>query len=236
MQHVTMKTVLPVILGREPASSDIPIYDRFLYVRVAFLEVLGTFLFVLMSALALNPWVTGALLSGTIYLTDGTHLSPNVSISAYLTSRIRLAMTLTYVTSQLVGTTLAVLLHRFALDFGRVYILHASYPALFGWELLATFFFIMLVNAVALRLKSSDFALPEKSVKSVSVGPVVIGLTVTALQLTLGTMCSVWFNSARLLADAVILSGVPVRQVFVRLAGQVIGTVVASTAAFYTLH
>lgn len=232
--------MLPFSVQSLDTVQEAPQYSKSLYVRIAFLEVLGTFVFVLLSALCPGSWEVGCLLATVIYFTDGTHLNPNVSLSAYLTKRIKFAMMLVYVLAQMFGTIAAVMIQRWGLYItgGGNYlsIYGNNYGPVFGWELFATYIFLLLVHAVALRMKSSDFALPDKSVRSVSVGPVLIGLAVTSLQLTIGTVCVVWFNPARLIADAVILRVLPVRYVFLRLAAEILGTFCASATALYALH
>jgi glycerol uptake facilitator-like aquaporin len=169
-------------------------------------EFIGTGLFQIIGGGAMAAsaaWANGLILSSLIYFSSTyglSHLNPAVTVSMFVASRISLARACLFVAAQVAGAIVGAGLSRGllipkALQYpGCLYLTaHASTVQVASWEFFMTAILVSVVHSVAVSNKAFG-----------NVGPLAIGLTLTACAFTGGPFTGAFLNPARVIGPAVI--------------------------------
>ena len=169
-------------------------------------------------------------------MTDGGHLNPAVSLSALLTGYIDLIQAILYTACQFAGAIVGV-----AIGYGLIPSSDAKQPGvfrpvgisdgqLFAWEAIMTGVLVMVVHSVALR--GAGFANPNVTLQGKYVGPLIVGLTLTASAMAGGPYTGGALNPARALAPIVVYCNARSYVTIVYIAAEFAGGLVATGAAY----
>lgn len=209
--------------------------------RNVLLEFIGTMLFTIWGSTAAPggaPWANGLALAAVIYLGDGSHNNPCVTISALLTRNIKPHLALLYICAQISGAIvgaawLHALLPTTANHPGCFYPINITRGQVFAWETLGTFFFVLVVQSIALRFTS--FANPDVDLTAPGSfggpGPLAIGFALAGIAWSLGQYTSASVNIARTVASPIIFGCGSKWTVGVYVLSQLTGTILASATA-----
>ena len=160
-----------------------------------------------------------------------------MSLSAFITQNISLGLMVAYWCAHLLGAVIgASIQYAFYNSGGGAYgtfsPMGVTQAQAFGYETLATFLFVLLVQSSALRW--AGFLNPHVDVTacdSGTTGPVTIGLTLTGLAFAIGPLTGCSVNFARTLGPAIVFRRVTGADTIVLLVGELTGTLCASAVA-----
>lgn len=198
-----------------------------MYVIPTVAEFMGTALFQILggSAVEYPAFTNGAVLAVIVYLTapcSSGHINPYISLSLLASGHLTALLTCLYVIAQIAGGVVGAAAQLILVPHGNHALLGcfaAMHDATAGrivfWEGTLTYVLILIVHNVCLWRES--FA---------AMGPLVIGLALTACALSGGYWTGGSLNLARLLGPAIV-HGCDWRLVGFYALGQVAGTVAA---------
>ncbi|KAK9804201.1 hypothetical protein WJX72_001022 [[Myrmecia] bisecta] len=154
-----------------------------------------------------TPWGNGLTLAALVYITanvSGGHLNPAVTLATMVTGHISVKKGCVYILAQLVGSIFGALLTaglvpgaEVGQGIGAVGCFHeyagVSPGQLFGWELMMTFVLVSVVYAVAVG--EPNFGI---------VGPLIVGLTLSAMVSIGSQYTGASLNPARVFGPTVV--------------------------------
>ena len=162
-------------------------------------------------------------------------------MSALLTKNIKPLLALLYITAQIGGAIVGVVIQKGLLpsteSFARPVCFEASNGIskgqLFGLELLATLTFVLVVQGLALRFDSFLNVFVDLTADVYgNAGPIGIGLTITALAFSIGQFTGASMNIARSIAPTIIFRCTDAWTTGVYVLAELAGTALASGIAF----
>lgn len=211
--------------------------------RATLLEFVGVTLFALFGGSANGPVAAaanGLLLATLVYALDGIMANPVVTLSALITGHIKKRVALLFTGAQILGGFVGVGIQTALLPDVRNSHAGCFQPApgiskaqLFGWETLATFMLVMVVQSIALR--SEQFSNLHISLRESS-GPLAIGVTLFASALVMGPLTGAALNPARVIAPAAVYQCTSSGVTEVYIAAQIVGSVLASVLALLVFY
>ena len=165
------------------------------------------------------------------------HINPCVSLSAFITQNISFALMVAYWCAHLLGAVVGSSIQYAFYNsgggaYGTFYPMGVTQAQAFGYETLATFLFVLLVQSCALRF--SGFLNPHVDVTATdsgTTGPITIGLTLTGLAFATGPLTGCSVNFARTLGPAIVFRRVTAADTIVLLVAELTGTLCASAVA-----
>lgn len=165
------------------------------------------------------------------------HINPCVSLSAFITQNISFALMVAYWCAHLLGAVVGSSIQYAFYNsgggaYGTFYPMRVTQAQAFGYETLATFLFVLLVQSCALRF--SGFLNPHVDVTATdsgTTGPITIGLTLTGLAFAIGPLTGCSVNFARTLGPAIVFRRVTAADTIVLLVAELTGTLCASAVA-----
>ena len=209
--------------------------------RNIILEFIGTMLFTIWGSEG-NSFEAairnGLVLAAVIYFTDGGHINPWVSFSALLTRNINPILFVFYFIVQIGGALigavwLIALLPNTDDGPGTFRPNGITLGQVFAHEALGQFFFIMVVQSVALRF--TGFSNPNVDITAPGsfggVGGLVIGFSLAGIAYGIGPYTGASVNLARTLASAIVFRDIKAWTVGVYVLAQFTGTLLASLFA-----
>ncbi len=198
-----------------------------MYVIPTVAEFVGTALFQILggSAVEYPAFTNGAALAVLVYLTapcSSGHINPYISLSLLASGHFTVSLTCLYVIAQIAGAVVGAAAQLILVPHGN-HALLGCFGAMHGatagrvvfWESIQTYVLVLVNHNVCLWRKS--FA---------AMGPLVIGLTLTACALSGGYWTGGSLNLARLLGPTIV-HGCDWRMVGFYALGQLAGTVAA---------
>lgn len=207
------------------------------YTRNVCLEFVCTGLFACLGGAVLGdfaPWGNGLALTALIFMSDGGHLSPCVSLSAVLANYMSPLLGLLYVTAQVGGAIVgvywqSVLLPKSVASMGCFVPNDVNLLQVLAWESTCTFVIVVVVHAVALRFNSfSNVEVPLRPETFGHAGPIAVGFSLAASAMACGRFTGASLNIARTIAPAVVYRCMPAKHVLIYCGGELIGTVLGA--------
>lgn len=209
--------------------------------RNVLLEFIGTMLFTIWGSTAAaggGPWANGLVLAACIYLTDGGMLNICIALSALLTRNLKPHLAFLYICAQLSGAIvgavwLYALLPTTSPHPGCFYANGITRGQAFAFETLGTFFFVLVVQSIALRFTS--FSNPDVDLSAPGSfggpGPLAIGFALAGIAWSLGQYTGASVNIARTVASPIIFGCGSRWTTGVLVLAELLGTLLASAVA-----
>lgn len=193
--------------------------------RKNIVECLGTFFLVYAIGFSQEPLAIGLMLSVMVYIgghISGAHYNPAVTIGFLIRRKIAASEAGGYVVSQLMGALLAAFAHHAVLGTSMT-------PTPAPGVSIGTAIFLEAVSTFALVIVIFTVA-TAKQLQGNFIYGFAIGLTVTALAMSVGSTCGGAFNPAVAFGPMIqdVLTGTPASSnILVYLVGPVLGGIVA---------